>query len=76
MHFFFVQVYRGLKSCFFLLKNISLLDPTRNVRDFLTINVRPSNNPCSSARYTYAASAVGKNLDIFAIGAFIFNHIL
>jgi hypothetical protein len=33
------------------------------------------NNPCPSARCAYAANAVGKDLDIFAIGAFSLNHI-
>jgi hypothetical protein len=36
--------------------------------------VRPSNKHCPSARCAYAANAVGKDLDIFAIGAFSLNH--
>jgi hypothetical protein len=41
----------------------------------LLFGVRPSNKHCPSARCPYAANAVGKDLDIFAIGAFSLNHI-
>jgi hypothetical protein len=76
MHFFFVQAYRGLKSCTVLLENISLRVPTRNVRVFSTVSVCPSNKHCPSARCAYAPKMVGKDLDIFAIGAVSLNHIL
>jgi hypothetical protein len=45
------------------------------IRDFSFFDVRPSNKHCPSARCAYAANAVGKDLDIFAIGAFSLNHI-
>jgi hypothetical protein len=35
----------------------------------------PSNKHCPSARCAYAANVVGKDLDIFAIGAVSHNHI-
>jgi hypothetical protein len=37
--------------------------------------VCPSNKHCPSARYAYATNTVGKDLDIFAIGAVCLNHI-
>jgi hypothetical protein len=37
--------------------------------------VCPSSKHCPSARCAYAANAVGKDLDIFAIGAVSLNHI-
>jgi hypothetical protein len=45
------------------------------IRDFSLFGVRPSNKHCPSARCAYAVNAVGKDLDIFAIGAFSLNHI-
>jgi hypothetical protein len=35
----------------------------------------PSNKHCPSARCACATNAVGKNLDLFAIGAVSLNHI-
>jgi hypothetical protein len=72
---FFVQVYRRLKSCTSLLENLSIRVPPGNLRDFSLFGVCPSNKHCPSARCAYAANAVGKDLDIFAIGAFSLNHI-
>jgi hypothetical protein len=57
-------------------KMLSLRAPTRNVRDFSTFGVCPSNKHCPSVRFIYAANAVGKVLDMFAIGAVSLNHIL
>jgi hypothetical protein len=74
--FFFVQAYRGLKSCTSFLENVSLRVSTRNVRNFLTVSVCPSNKHCPSARWADAANSVGKDLDIFATGAVSLNHIL
>jgi hypothetical protein len=74
--FFLVQAYSGLKSCTSILDNYSLCIPTRNVRDFSTFSVCLSNKPCPSTRCAYAANVVGKDLDIFAIGAISLNHIL
>jgi hypothetical protein len=71
---FFVEVYRGLKSRTSFSENVSLRVPTRSVRDFLTFSVCPSNKHCPSARCAYAANAVGKDLDIFAIGAVSLSH--
>jgi hypothetical protein len=68
----FLRVYRGLKSCISLLENFSLRVPTRNDR---ALCVCSSNKHCPSARCAYAANAVGKDLDIFAIGAVSLNHI-
>jgi hypothetical protein len=74
--FFFVHVYRGLKSCISLLENISLNVPTPNFRGFSKFSVCPANKHCPSASFIYAANAVGKDLDIFAIRAIPLNHIL
>jgi hypothetical protein len=46
-----------------------------NIRDLSLFGVCPSNKHCPSARYAYAAYKVGKNLDMFAIGAVSLNHI-
>jgi hypothetical protein len=45
------------------------------VRDFSTFIVCPSNKYCPT-RCAYAANAVGKDLDIFAVGAVSLYHIL
>jgi hypothetical protein len=50
MHFF-VQVYRGLQSCTFLLENVSFRVPTRNVRDFSLFGVCSSNKHYPSAQW-------------------------
>jgi hypothetical protein len=76
MRLFFVQVYRGLKSCTFPSENFSLRVHVINVTDISKFSVCPSNKHCPSARCAYAANAVGKDLDIFAIGAVSLNHIL
>jgi hypothetical protein len=55
---FFIQVYRGRKSCSSLLENASLRVPTCRVRDFSTFSVRPSKKHCPSARCAYAANVV------------------
>jgi hypothetical protein len=44
-------------------------------RDFQLFGVCPSNKHCPSARRAYAANAVGKDLDVFAIGAVSLKHI-
>jgi hypothetical protein len=74
MHFFFVQIYRGLKSCTSLLETVSLRVPTLSVKD-LTFGVCPSNKHCP-APCVYAAKVMGKDLDIFSIAAVSLNHIL
>jgi hypothetical protein len=71
----FVQVYRGHKSCTSLLENVSLLIPPSNLRGFSLFCACPSNKHCPSARCAYAANVVGKNLDIFALGAVSLNCI-
>jgi hypothetical protein len=48
--------------------------PPSNLRDFSLFGVCPSNKHCPSARYAYAANAVGKDLDIFTIGVVSLNH--
>jgi hypothetical protein len=40
-----------------------------NLREFSLFCACPSNKHCPSARYAYAAKVVGKDLDIFALGA-------
>jgi hypothetical protein len=72
---FLVQAYRGLKSCTSLLENVSLRVPPDNLRDFSLFDICPSNKHCPSARCAYADNAVGKDLDIFAIGAVSLNNI-
>jgi hypothetical protein len=56
MHFFLAQVYRGLKSCTSPLENVSLHVPILHVRDLSTYGV------CPSARRSYAANVMAKNL--------------
>jgi hypothetical protein len=73
--FLFVQVYRGLKSCTSLSENVSLRVPPSNLRGFSLFCACPSNKYCPSARCAYAASVVGKDLDIFALGAVSLNYI-
>jgi hypothetical protein len=58
------------------LENVSLRVPTRHVRDFSKFSVCPSNKHYPSARCSYAPNAVGKDLDIFAVGAVSLYHIL
>jgi hypothetical protein len=70
---FLVQVYRRLKSCTSLLKNVNLRVPTRSVRGFSMFGVCPTNKHCPP-RCAYAANAMGKDLDIFALGAFSQSH--
>jgi hypothetical protein len=65
----------GLKSCTFLLENVSHRVPPSNLRDFSLFGVCPSNNHYPSARCVYAANVMGKDLDIFAIGAVSLNRI-
>jgi hypothetical protein len=45
-----------------------------HLRDFSLFDICPSNKHCPSARCAYAANAMGKDLDIFAIGAVSLNH--
>jgi hypothetical protein len=67
---FFVQVYRGLKSYASLSENVNLRVPPSNLRGFSLFCACPSNKHCPSARCVYGANvAVGKNHDIFALGA-------
>jgi hypothetical protein len=72
---FFVQVYCGLKSCTSLLENVSLRVPPSNLRGFSLFCTCPSNKHCPSAQCAYAANVVGKDLDIFALGAVSLNYI-
>jgi hypothetical protein len=64
----FVQVYHGLKSCTSHLEDVSIRAPIRSVRDFLMFKVCSSNKHCP-ARCANAANMVGKDLEIFVIGA-------
>jgi hypothetical protein len=73
---FFVQVYRDLKSCTFLFESVTLRVPIRNVRDFSNFSVVPQITLSFCSVRAYAANVVGKDLDIFAIGAVSPNHIL
>jgi hypothetical protein len=72
----FIQAYRDLESCSTLLGIVSLRVSHRNIRDFTMFSVCPSNNSCPSARCAYAANAVEKYLDIFAVGPVSLGHIL
>jgi hypothetical protein len=72
----FVQVYRGLKSCTSLLENVSLRVPPSNLRELSMFCACPTNKHCPSAQCAYAANvAVGKDLNIFALGTVSFNCI-
>jgi hypothetical protein len=70
-----MRAYCGLKSCASLLENVSLPVPPSNLRDFLLFGVCPSNKHYPSSWCAYAANAVDKDLDTFAIGAVSLNHI-
>jgi hypothetical protein len=73
---FFVQVYRGLKSCTPPpMENVSLRIPPSNLREFSVICSCPSNKHCPSARCAYAANVVRRDLDIFALGSVSLNWI-
>jgi hypothetical protein len=61
---FFIQVYRGLKSCISPLESVSVCVRTRNVSDFSRFGVCPSNKHCPSARYAYATNEVGIEISI------------
>jgi hypothetical protein len=54
---------------------VSLRVPPSSLRDFQLFGVCPSNKHSPSARCAYAANAVGKDLDIFAVGAVSLRHI-
>jgi hypothetical protein len=69
MHFFFYSRLSWPQIFHFSSKNASLRVPLNNLRDFTLFGV------CPSARCTYAANAVDKYLDIFAIGAVSLNDI-
>jgi hypothetical protein len=73
MHFFFVQVYRDLKSCTSLLETVSLRVPASNLRHFSKFGVSSSDKHCP-APCVYAAKVMGKDLDIFAIGVVSLIH--
>jgi hypothetical protein len=65
-----------MKFCNSLLENVSLRVPPGNLREFSLFCACPSNKHCPSARWAYAANvAVGKDLDIFALGAVALNYI-
>jgi hypothetical protein len=64
---FFIQTYRGLKSCLSFLEMVYLHVAPRHVRDFSAFSVFPSNKHCPSSRCANAANVVGKFLDIFTV---------
>jgi hypothetical protein len=72
--FFFFRPIVALNPALLMLENVILHVPTRNVKDFLKSSVWPTNKRCPSARCAYAANVVGKDLDIFTIGAVSLNH--
>jgi hypothetical protein len=74
MHFF--QICRDLNSYNFILENVSLRVPVRNVRGFSLFSVCPSVIHCPSVMRAYAANAVGKYLDIFVIENFSQSYFL
>jgi hypothetical protein len=78
MHIYRIELnyyYCGLKSCISLLENVCLRVPPCNLRQFSLFCACPSNKHCHSARCAYAANVVGKDLDIFALGAVSLNYI-
>jgi hypothetical protein len=69
-NFISVRVYYGLKSSTSLQKNVSFRVLPSNLQEFSLLCACPSNKHCPSARCAYAANVtVGKDLDIFALGA-------
>jgi hypothetical protein len=59
-----------------LLLDVSLRVPPSNLREFSLFCACPSNKHCPSAHCAYAANvAVGKDCDIFALGAVSFNYV-
>jgi hypothetical protein len=72
MHFF-VSLFRSTVALNSALPSWKMSD---SVRDLSAFGVCPSNKHCPCARCAYAANVVGKDVDIFAIGAVSLNHIL
>jgi hypothetical protein len=72
----FFQSIVALNSALPSWKILSLCIPTRNIRDFSMFGVPLSNKRSPSARCVYASNVVGKDLDIFPIGAVSLNQIL
>jgi hypothetical protein len=64
--FFFVQVYRSLKSDISFLENISFCVPYSSLRDFLLFCACPHNKHCPSARCVYAALGAVSLNDLYA----------
>jgi hypothetical protein len=71
-----MQAYRNLGNYYYyyLLFIIVVFIILRNVRNFLTVGVCPSNEHCPSAQCACAANAVSKDLDIFAVREVSLNH--
>jgi hypothetical protein len=72
---FFVQAYRGLRFCTFLIENVSLCVPSSNLQEFSLFYACTSKKHCP-ARCAYASNVVGKisthlHLEPFLILAFI-----
>jgi hypothetical protein len=74
MHFLF-RSGMLLNPALPFLENGSLHVPPSNLREFSLFDVCPANNPYPSARCTYTAKAVDKDLDVFTIRAVSLNHI-
>jgi hypothetical protein len=72
---FFVQVYRGLRSCPSLLENVSLHVPTCCVRDLPKFSVCISVKH-SPVRCVNAASMVTKCIGLFKLKLVSLKHIL
>jgi hypothetical protein len=72
--FFLVQIYNGLKSCTSHFENVNLYVPPSTLREFSLFCACP-NKHCLSARCTFAANMIGKDLDIFALGTVYLNCI-
>jgi hypothetical protein len=76
MHFFFVQAYRGLKSCTSFLENVSLRVPTRSVRTSQRLAFVPLTNTVLLLGAPMQPTWWGNNRDVFAVGAVSLCHIL
>jgi hypothetical protein len=63
MHFLYMNVFLGSKSCPSATDIIGLDVPTRNLREFPLFHVSPSSKNCP--RSAAAANSVCKKLDIF-----------
>jgi hypothetical protein len=70
-----ILIIRSITVVIIIIIIIIISVPPSSLRDFQLFGVCPTNKHCPSAQCAYAANAVGKDLDIFAVGAVSLRHI-